>query len=59
MQYFLATRRLGSYYWTGLQKVGNAYFWPDGSLVNNGATSNTDPCESCRNLGVSEPLEQS
>ncbi len=42
-KYFRATRRLGSIYWTGLIKNDNLYYWPDGSVVNNGATSNANP----------------
>ena len=41
--YFKATRKLGTSYWTGLIKNANLYYWPDGSVVNNGATSNANP----------------
>jgi hypothetical protein len=37
------TGRLPSFYWTGLVKDGNRYFWPDGTFAGNGATSNADP----------------
>jgi hypothetical protein len=42
-KYFRETGRLLSYYWTGLIKSANLYYWPDDTLVNNGATSNADP----------------
>jgi hypothetical protein len=42
-RYFRATRKLPSTYWTGLIKNANLYYWPDGSVVNNGATSNSNP----------------
>ncbi len=41
--YFRATRKLGTTYWTGLIKNANLYYWPDGTVVNNGATSNANP----------------
>ncbi len=35
---------LPSLYWLGLEKSGNLYYWQDGTVVNNGHTSNADPC---------------
>ncbi len=32
-----------SYYWTGLIKQGNLFYWPDGTTAGNGITSNADP----------------
>ncbi len=42
---FRARKTLRGYYWLGLEKSGNLYYWQDGTKVNNGATSNADPCE--------------
>ncbi len=49
---------LGRYYWLGLEKSGNLYYWQDGTKVNNGATSNADPCKPTgAHLPHSDPSE--
>jgi hypothetical protein len=40
---FSNTGALSYYYWIGLEKSGNMYYWQDGTPVNNGFTSNADP----------------
>jgi hypothetical protein len=40
---FTDTGALSSYYWIGLEKSGNMYYWQDGTPVNNGFTSNANP----------------
>ena len=41
--YFMGTGQLPSYYWTGLLKQDNQYYWPDGAAAGNGMTSNANP----------------
>jgi hypothetical protein len=43
--YFTTGRELGAYYWIGLEKQANMYYFQDGSQVNNGAVKNTSPCK--------------
>jgi hypothetical protein len=43
--YFATQKVLATYYWLGLEKRQNLYYWQDGTRVNNGNVSNADPCE--------------
>jgi hypothetical protein len=40
---FTTTGALPWYYWIGLEKSANMYYWQDGTPVNNGLTSNANP----------------
>ncbi len=40
---FRNTGALPWYYWIGLEKSGNMYYWQDGTPVNSGLTSNAAP----------------
>jgi hypothetical protein len=42
---FTSRSLLPAYYWLGLERAGNLYYWVDGTRVNNGNVSNTNPCE--------------
>jgi hypothetical protein len=41
--YFRQTNAMNWYYWIGLEKQANVYYWQDGTRINNGNLSNADP----------------
>jgi hypothetical protein len=41
--YYWQTNAMYWYYWIGLERSGNLYYWQDGTRVNNGNMSNADP----------------